>query len=130
MSDPKRTAVQQLDSLIDAYLKDLLELSDDVFLDDTAQSNVFRELIKNATAKAGKRRLARAKRELENRARVAESNQPVDVAMARRYLAEAANDNRITLAARELREVPDEEVCRIYLQLKQLEAQARNGKQD
>ena len=43
---------------------------------------------------------------------------PVDVAAARQYLAEAANDQRITLAARELREVPDEEICRLYLQLK------------
>lgn len=134
MSDPKRTAVQQLDALIDAYLKDLLELPDDAFVSDARhaveQSSVFSELVKNAAAEAGRRRLAQAKRELANRARVAQLNQPVDLAEARRYLAEAANDNRITLAARELRELPDEEVCRLYLQLKQLEAQARNGKRD
>lgn len=130
MSDTKRTAVQQLDSLIDAYLKDLLELPDDVFLDDSAKSSVFDELVKNATAEAGKRRLAQAKRDLASRARVADLKQPVDLAEARRYLAEAANDSRITLAARELREVPDDEICRLYLQLKQLEAEARNGKKD
>lgn len=134
MSDPKRMAVQQLDALIDAYLKDLLELPDEAFVSDAghaaAQSSVFRELVKNSAAEAGQRRLARAKRELANRAHVAEAHHPVDVAEARRYLAEAANDNRITLAARELREVPDDEICRLYLQLKQLEAEARNSKQD
>ena len=130
MSDTKRTAVQQLDSLIDAYLKDLLELPDDVFLDDTAKSSVFPELVKNAVAEAGKRRLAQAKRNLASRARVTDLEQPVDLAEARRYLAEAANDSRITLAARELREGPDDEICRLYLQLKQLEAEARNSKKD
>lgn len=129
MSDTKRTAVQQLDSLIDSYLKDLLELPDDVFLDDAARSVEFHEVVKKAMAETGKRRLTRAKRELESRARVSESN-PVDVSEARRYLAEAANDNRITLAARELREVPDEEICRLYLQLKELEAQVSSNKHD
>jgi len=132
MSDPKRTAVEELDSLVDAYLEDLVEAPDDVFEDDTghavAESSVFHELVTAATVEAGKRRLLRARRELESSARAVESDRRVDLAEARRYLAEAANDNRITLAARELNEVPDEEIIRIYLQLQQLEAQTRKGK--
>jgi hypothetical protein len=132
MSDPKRTAVEELDSLVDAYLEDLVEAPDDVFEDDTghavAESSVFHELVTAANVEAGKRRLLRARRELESSARAVESDRRVDLAEARRYLAEAANDNRITLAARELNEVPDEEIIRIYLQLQQLEAQTRKGK--
>ena len=132
MSDPKRTAVEELDSLVDAYLKDLVEAPDEVFEDDighaVAESSTFRELVAAATVEAGKRRLLRARRELENSVRAVESDQRVDLADARRYLAEAANDNRITLAARELNEVPDDEIIRIYLQLQQLEAQNRKGK--
>jgi hypothetical protein len=132
MSDPKRSPVKQLDSLVDAYLKDLLETPDDVFEDDAAhadpQSSAFREVVETAMVEAGKRRLLRARQQIERRAHVVGPDQLVDLAEARRYLAEAANDNRITLAARELQEIPDEEVLRIYRQLQQLKTQTGTGK--
>ena len=47
--------------------------------------------------------------------------QNVSVADARAFLRIAANDSRYTLAARELGEMSDEDVIRLYQQLLQLQ---------
>ena len=135
MTKAKRTAVEQLKSLIDAYLRDLQEMPDDVVLDACGaadeHSRIFRDIVKAATEQAGKRRLIEARRALDKEVQLVEAAQEaVDLAEARRYLSEAANDHRITLAARDLREIPDEEVRRLYLQLKRLEELARVAKKD
>lgn len=133
MSNPKRTAVEQLDALIDAYLEDLLELPDEAILPapehSEMQRSAFSEMKKAAYVEAGKRRLARAKRAVVANTLDTGSRQPIDLVEARRYLAQAANDARITLAARDMRDMPDEEVERLYLQLRELES-AQSAKRD
>lgn len=134
MTKAKRTAVEQLDSLIDAYLRDLQEMPDDVVLDACGpvdeHSRIFRDIAKTAIEQAGKRRLAHARRALDREVQLVEAPDAGDLAEARRYLFEAANDHRITLAARDLREIPDEEVRRLYLQLRRLEELARLAKKN
>lgn len=126
MSTPKRSAVEQLDALIDAYLEDLQDVPESELLADPkrveTQRATFDELLKSATLEVGKRRLAHARRELAAKSRDTKSLEPIALAEARRYIAEAANDARITLAARDLAEMPDEDVERIYRQLKELES--------
>lgn len=126
MSNQKRSAVEQLDALIDAYLEDLQEAPDAELVADSKrvemQRATFEELVKAATLESGKRRLAHARRALVARSRETKPLEPINLAEARRYIAEAANDARITLAARDLFEMPDEEVERIYRQLKELES--------
>ena len=126
MSPDKRSPIEQLDALIDAYLEELQHTPDAEFLADSQlvelQSAKFDQLRKAAALEASRRRLGRAKRALAAKPRDVKSLAPIDVAEARRYIAEAANDARITLAARDLVEMPDEEVKRLYWQLKELEA--------
>jgi hypothetical protein len=133
MSTAKRSVVEELDALIDAYLEDLQEVPEADLLGDPNQVEMqranFDKLVKSATAEAGKRRLALAKRALAAKSGNPMPLEPIDLAEARRYIAEAANDARITLAARDLVEMPDEEVERIYRQLKELDS-ARSPRKD
>jgi hypothetical protein len=133
MTDEKRTPAKQLDNFVDGYLRDLVEMPDDAVLEASSdarrESMSFRDILKAAIEETGKRRIKLARRALEQLP-PADTTIIVDTAEARRYLAEAANDNRITLAARDLKELPDEEVHRLYLQLKQLEKSARDGNKD
>ena len=133
MTDKKRTSAKQLENFVDAYLRDLVEMPDDAILEATSdvrgESTSFRDILRSAMEETGKRRMKVARRALEQLP-PADTTVTVDTAEARRYLAEAANDNRITLAARDLRELPDEEVHRLYLELKHLERFARDGKKD
>ena len=81
-------------------------------------------LLKAAKAAAGQRRLAAAKAGVASRkeqtATAPKSN--VSLVEARRYIAQAANDSRYTLAARGLAELSDEDVLRRYNQIKSLES--------
>jgi len=52
----------------------------------------------------------------------------VSAAEARRFIEEAQNDSRYTLAARKLVEMSDEEVLRLYSQMKRLEDQEKADK--
>ena len=76
-----------------------------------------------AKATAGQRRLAAAKAGVASRKGLPSEMSPATVTLdeARRYLAQAANDSRYTLAARGLGELSDEEVLRLYNQIKSLE---------
>lgn len=133
MSTAKRSVVEELDALIDAYLEDLQEVPEADLLAGPDRVEMqranFDKLVKAATMEAGKRRLALAKRALAAKSGNPMPLEPIGLAEARRYIAEAANDARITLAARDLVEMPDEEVERLYRQLKELES-ARPPRKD
>src|SRR5687768_14988899 len=96
MNTPKRSAVEQLDALIDAHLEDLREVPESELLSDPKQIEMqrasFDKLVKAATLEAGKRRLMYARRSLDATSRKSESLGPIDIAEARRYIANAAND--------------------------------------
>lgn len=114
-----------LDSLTD----ELIAASDDQVLDgvdgDAAQQTGL-DLLKKAKAEAGRRRLAAAKeRSAAARSRAtppAGTREQVSADSARAYLSKVANDPRYTMAARNLSEMSDDDVLRLYEQLRSLEA--------
>lgn len=123
-----------LEVLMDTYLAELLELTDEQVLDGEDPAAVQAEglaLLEAARVEAGRRRLAAARERL-SQSRGTETPvaaEPVTAAQARAALRQvaAANEGRYTLAARQLDEMADEDVIRAYLQLKQLERDDGNG---
>lgn len=120
------------DAFLDAMVAELIATPDEQVLEGLDPNAVKIEglrLLKAAKATAGQRRLAAAKAGLASRkvqaSAISQSN--VSLEEARRYLAQAANDSRYTLAARGLGELPDEEVFRLYYQIRSLESTDDEG---
>lgn len=116
------------DQFLDALTDELIAMPDEQVLDGADAKAIQAaglERLNNAKAEAGRRRLAAAKA----RAAAARSQTgsgfvvQVPTEEARRYLESAANDTRYTLAARNLNEMSDEDILRLYAQLKRLESQ-------
>ncbi len=116
------------DLFLDALTDELIAMPDEQVLDGAnAVAIQARGLdrLNKARAEAGRHRLAAAK----VRAAAARSQKapevmvPVPIEVARSYIASAANDTRYTLAARNLNEMSDEDVLRLYAQMKHLESQ-------
>lgn len=115
------------DTFMDVMVAELIAMPDEQVLDGLDPSAVQAEglgLLKAAKATAGQRRLAAAKAGVASRKEQASEISQTNVSLdeARRYLAQAANDNRYTLAARGLGELSDDEVLRLYIQIKSLES--------
>ena len=72
-----------------------------------------------ATQEAGRRRMAAARIQAVHVRR--ESAKPLSVQEARAYIARVAQDGNYTLAARQLEEMPESEILRLYAQLRELE---------
>jgi hypothetical protein len=115
--------------LIDMPDEQVLEGKDVALLQASAQA-----LLTSARTEAGQRRLAAAKagaQALQNRPSTSNAQVlGVSAAEARRFIAEAQNDSRYTLAARKLGEMSDEEVLRLYSQMKRLEDAGNGGRDD
>lgn len=127
MSNLKRTAIRELDCLIDAYLSRLLALPDHELVVDeinaAKEESSFQILLDKVRGEAGLRRLDAARSEIAAQSSAIYGVESVDINVAKKYLADAANDNDVTLAARDLRDIPDEDVIRLYLQLRELQAE-------
>nr|WP_297353867.1 hypothetical protein [uncultured Caldimonas sp.] len=122
------TKPSNFNNFLDVLTQELIDMPDEQVLDgrDVGQLQADAQaLLKSARAEAGRRRLAAAKAgvgALRNQAPA--QNVPVSgvsAAEARRFIAEAQNDSKYTLAARKLGEMSDEEVLRLYSQMKRLE---------
>ncbi|MDP9606949.1 UNVERIFIED_ORG: hypothetical protein J2W38_006769 [Variovorax paradoxus] len=125
-----------MEVLMDAYLAELLEMTDEQALEGknpVAVQATGVQLLDAAKAEAGRRRLAaaRVKLQAQKDARTANPAPTIqitaDEARAALRRAAAANDGRFTLAARQLDEMADEDVIRAYLQLQQLERASKPG---
>lgn len=121
-------------NFVDSLTQELIDMPDEHVLEGKDVTKLRAEgqaLLKSARAEAGKRRLAAAKSgvsALRNKPALAIPQVPsVSVEMARRFIAQAQNDSRYTLAARKLGEMTDDEVLRLYMQMKQLEAAGGKG---
>ena len=114
---------------MDALVDELIAMPDEQVLEgenaDAVRARGL-ELLQAAKAAAGRRRLDAAKQGVAaiKERKVVANDGEVDVAEARRYLSQAMNDSRYTLAARSLSlaELPDDEILRLYRQAKLLEA--------
>lgn len=132
MGDIKMTPAELLlEKLVDACLDDLAKLSlTDAAIEFGAPNDdavAFDTILARAKAEAGSRRLLAAKAAVAARAEAEKPAVDIDIAAARRFLADAANDPQFTLAARDLGELPDEEIIRLYLQAIELKARKENG---
>lgn len=121
------TPKNEFDTFLDALVDELVEMSDEQILDGLNPAAVQDEglrLLNAAKAEAGRSRLAIAKAgyaALKKRPALAAVE--VSVEEARKFLAAAQNDERFTLAARNLGELSEEEVLDLYRKLKSLQSE-------
>jgi hypothetical protein len=128
------TKPSNFNNFVDALTQELIDMPDEQALEgkDVAELQASAQaLLKSARAEAGRRRMVAAKAgvaAIRNRPPVTgASGLSVSVADARRFIAQAQNDSRYTLAARKLGEMSDEEVLRLYEQMKRLEDAGNKG---
>ncbi len=120
MNTPTNTS--QPSTLLDVFVDELIATPDADVLDgmdaEAARMDGLR-ILDAAKAQAGKRRLVAAKAGAAAAQARGLSVAPADVSAmdARKFLAEAANDPRFTLAARLHSDMSDEEVLRLYAQV-------------
>lgn len=117
----------EFDNFMDALVAELIATSDEQMLeglDPAALQAAGLQRLKAAKAEAGRRRMAAAKAGVvASQGKDATRAEPeVSAEEARRYIAQAANDRRYTLAARSVTDLSDEEALRLYQQMKALEA--------
>jgi hypothetical protein len=128
------TKPSNFNNFVDALTRELIDMPDEHMLEerDAVQLQADAQaLLKSARAEARRRRLAAAKAGVS-----ALRNQTtslniqvlgVSATEARRFIAQAQNDSRYTFAARKLGEMSDEEVLRLYSQMKRLEDAGNRG---
>jgi len=114
----------QLDHLLDAWFEEFQQLPGHEVLAAELPANIRARAdarLARATQEAGRRRLvaARANAALER----ARSPISVSIEEARAYIARIIQNTNYTLAARQLEEMPEEEILRLYEQLRELEDQ-------
>jgi hypothetical protein len=83
-----------------------------------------KDRLARAVQEAGRRRMAAARIQAVHVNRT--PAKPVSVQDARDYIARVAQDRHYTLAARQLEEMPEADILRLYEQLRELEAQDRD----
>jgi hypothetical protein len=120
-SAPKQPS-DHLDKLIDRMFDELEALPDSEVLEGEAAEVVKKRALgrlERARKVAGANRLAAARAAVQRPMDIIVPN--VSLEEARAYIGRAANDARYTLAARQLGEMPPDEVMRIYSELVSLE---------
>ena len=113
---------EKLTRLLDNFFDELQAMPDkEVLAGESADAVRARaaERLARAAQEAGRRRMAAARIQAVhvNRAPA----KPVTVQEARDYIARVIEDRNYTLAARQLEEMPEAEILRLYQQLRELE---------
>lgn len=121
MTKPKN----EFDTFIDALTDELIATPDEHLLEGhdpaAVQANGLR-LLQSAKAAAGRSRMAAARAGYANLKSRPHTDAPVvSAAEARRFIAQASNDVRFTLAARNLGDLSDDEVIKLYAKLRSLQ---------
>ena len=113
-----------------SYLKELVETPDAEILASektVTPSDFGAKLLGKAKTEAARRRLQRAKAGVAARAQATVAVKPaLTPAAARALLTKYANNSSLTLAARNLEELSDEDLIRLAQQLQQLEDADQN----
>jgi hypothetical protein len=114
----------QLDQLLDAWFEELQQMPAQEVLAGEAPADIRARAdarLARATQEAGRRRLVAARANaVRDRA---PSPMAVSLEEARAYIARIILNTDYTLAARQLEEMPEEEILRLYGQLRELEDQ-------
>lgn len=115
----------ELRKFFQTQLEELLDMSDEEILEGSDPEVLKLEgmaMIAAAKAKIGGRRMAAAKAAMAlKKASPSPTIGTINIDEARAYLQAAANDSRITIAARSLGEMSDADIVRMYNQLKKLQ---------
>jgi hypothetical protein len=123
----RSTYTQQLERLLSAFFEELQTLSDSDVLAGEAAAAVrdrARKRLERASIEAGLRRRVAAERALTARAGARVTALPsIAPSIARAYVINQTNNSRLTLAARKLDEMSDDDVLRLYQQIRELEAE-------
>ena len=119
-------SVDEFQTFLDSFVAELIALPDDQILEGKSPEEVRvrgLRLLDAAKKESGRRRMVAAKAQLQARRGqvAAQDAEKLDIAQARHFLMKAQNDTRFTLAARKLGELSDEEVLRLYRQVKSLQ---------
>ncbi len=112
---------EALELLWAAHFNELKDMSDADILEGTDLPKLLTDRIQmmaNVKTEVGRRRLASAKEQMINVKDESGEVPPVSVEEARAFLREAANDPRITMAARAFDEMTDDVVLRTYARVK------------
>lgn len=114
----------QLEQLLDAWFDELQKMPAHEVLAGESPDKVrarAESRLARATLEAGRRRLVAARAQ----AAVERTRSPIAVSIeeARAYIARIIQNANYTLAARQLEEMPEEEILRLYEQLRELEEQ-------
>lgn len=110
-------------TFLESYMYELMSMSDDEILegqDVEAVKQRAAQRIAAANRDAGRKRLAAARARVNQRDEVVPSQPAASLEEIRAYIRDAANDGRVTLAARQLSEMSESDARRLYSQLKQL----------
>jgi hypothetical protein len=123
----------QLDQLLEACFEELRQMPDrEVLAGETPVEVRTRAEVRlaRATQEAGRRRLIAARAQVARpREQSAVVRAAVSLLEARAYIARIIQDTNYTLAARQLEEMPESEVLRLYEQLRELEDQNSSPEQ-
>lgn len=110
-------------SFLESYTYELMSMSDEEILEGQDIGVVklrAANRIAAANREAGRKRLAAAKARLQKQDDTVASQSSASLEEIKAYLRDAANDGRVTLAARQLSEMSDADARRLYSQLRQL----------
>lgn len=121
----KTSYAEQLERLLESCFEELQEMSDEEVLGGESPVSVKDRAmlrIERAAVAAGRRRMAAAKRGKITAFAQSSPVTDISVAAARAYVIRAATNSQVTLAARKLDEMSDEDVLRLYQQIRDLEA--------
>ncbi|MFA8392368.1 hypothetical protein ACEPUD_19885 [Burkholderia ubonensis] len=110
-------------SFLESYTYELMSMSDEEIVEGQDIGAVklrAANRIAAANREAGRKRLAAAKARLQKQDDTIASQSSASLEEIKAYLRDAANDGRVTLAARQLSEMSDADARRLYSQLRQL----------
>ena len=127
----KTSPINSYNTFLDVYLEELLGAPDTEILEGlepAAEKAAGLKLFEAAKAEAGRRRLARAREAIaKSLSRDFASEVSISPTEARAFVRAAMNDPRFTVAARQLDELSDEDVLRVYAQIKELQSSNEDG---
>lgn len=113
---------EKLSQLLDNFFAELQAMPDkDVLAGESPEAVRARatDRLARATQEAGRRRMAAARIQAVHVNKAPAKT--VSVQQARDYIARVVQDRNYTLAARQLEEMPDAEILRLYEQLRELD---------
>ncbi|MBC3908405.1 hypothetical protein [Undibacterium umbellatum] len=120
------------ENFIDTLVDELISMPDNQVLEGIEPNRIQADglrLLEAAKAQAGRARLAAAKSGVSALSSVpVVASTTVTPEQARRFIVQATNDGKYTLAARSLGEMSDDEAIKLYNQLKSLEIDSNGEK--